>query len=175
MMELVQRIAAFFDILSTRNVLIEIAAVALCLLAGWFVGAALRDRYQRRKIKAPDGLDAGPISRSQGIVVAAPAMVALGLVLVARSGLNAAHFDVTMLDAAAHLIGAYVVVRVGVLLFAASLGNKSWMQHWEIARHAGSSGWPSPPSTWAGSIPSSAPWTASAWRPARAASPCGRC
>src|SRR6202022_3739697 len=34
-------------------------------------------------------------------------------------------------DAAIRLIGAYVVVRVGVFLFAASLGNKSWMQHWE--------------------------------------------
>ena len=29
------------------------------------------------------------------------------------------------------LIGAYIVVRVGVLLFAASLGNKSWMQNLE--------------------------------------------
>src|SRR6202022_4421519 len=34
-------------------------------------------------------------------------------------------------DAAIRLIGAYVVVRVGVFLFAARLGNKSWMQHWE--------------------------------------------
>jgi small-conductance mechanosensitive channel len=58
-------------------------------------------------------------------------MVALGLVILARSGLHAAHFDVTMLDAATRLIGAYVVVRVAVLLFTASLGNKSWMQHWE--------------------------------------------
>ncbi len=36
-----------------------------------------------------------------------------------------------MLDAAARLIGAYVIVRVVVLLFTASLGNKSWMQNWE--------------------------------------------
>jgi small-conductance mechanosensitive channel len=45
--------------------------------------------------------------------------------------LLAARFDVTIMDAATRLIGAYVFVRVGVLLFAASLGNKSWMQHWE--------------------------------------------
>ncbi len=56
MMEFAQRVAAFFDILSTRNVLIEIAAVALCLLAGWFAGAAVRDRFQRRRIKAPTAL-----------------------------------------------------------------------------------------------------------------------
>ena len=117
MMELVQRVAAFFDILSTRNVLIEIGAVAICLLAGWFVGAALRERFQRRKIKAPTALT-WTYFAPQGMVVA-------------RNVLNAAQFDVTILDAAAHLIVAFVVVRIVVLLFAASLGNKSWMQHWE--------------------------------------------
>ena len=130
MMELVQRVAAFFDILSTRNVLIEIAAAAACLLAGWFVGAALRERFQRRKLKAPTALT-WTYFAPQGIIVAAPAVVALGLVVVARNVLNAAQFDVTILDAAAHLIVAFVAVRIVVLLFAASLGNKSWMQHWE--------------------------------------------
>ncbi|MEP6546293.1 MAG: mechanosensitive ion channel domain-containing protein [Gammaproteobacteria bacterium] len=130
MTELAQRIAAFFDILSTRNVLIEIAVVAICLMAGWLVGAALRDRASRRKIKAPTALT-WTYFAPQGMVVAAPAIVDLGLVVVARSVLDAAHFDVTILDAAAHLIIAYVAVRIVVLLFTASLGNKSWMQHWE--------------------------------------------
>jgi small-conductance mechanosensitive channel len=127
---MLQRIAAFFDILSTRNVLIEIGAVSLCLLAGGFVGAALRSRYERRRLKTPTALT-WTYFASQGSVVATPAILALGLVILARGGLHAAHFDVTILDAAARLIGAYVVVRVAVLLFAASLGNKSWMQHWE--------------------------------------------
>jgi small-conductance mechanosensitive channel len=127
---MLQRIAAFFDILSTRNVLIEIGAASLCLLAGGFVGAALRSRYERRRFKTPTALT-WTYFASQGSVVATPAILALGLVILARGGLQAAHFDVTILDAAARLIGAYVVVRVAVLLFAASLGNKSWMQHWE--------------------------------------------
>jgi small-conductance mechanosensitive channel len=130
MAELMQRIAAFFDILSTRNVLIEIGAVALCLLAGWIAGATLRERYRRRKIKAPAALT-WTYFLPQGIVVAAPALVALGLVVVARSTLHAGGFDTSMLEAASHLIVAYIVVRIIVLLFAASLGNKSWMQHWE--------------------------------------------
>jgi small-conductance mechanosensitive channel len=130
MTELVQRIAAFFDILSTRNVLMEIGAVGACLLAGWFVGAALRDRHERRRIKAPTALT-WTYFASQGSVVATPAIVAFGLVLLARGALNAAHFDISIMDAAARLIGVYVVVRITVLLFAASLGNKSWMQHWE--------------------------------------------
>jgi small-conductance mechanosensitive channel len=130
MTEIVQRIAAFFDILSTRNVLIEIGAAALCLAAGWFAGSALLERERRRKIKTPTALS-WPYFLSQGSVVALPAILALVLVMLARSVLQSMHFDVTVLDAAAHLIGAYVVVRVLVLLFAASLGNKSWMQHWE--------------------------------------------
>ncbi|HEY4446767.1 MAG TPA: mechanosensitive ion channel domain-containing protein [Steroidobacteraceae bacterium] len=130
MTEMLHRIAAFFDILSTRNVLIEIGAVSLCLLAGGFVGAGLRSRYERRRYKTPTALT-WTYFASQGSVVATPAILALVLVLLARSGLQAAHFDVTVLDAAARLIGTYVAVRVAVLLFAASLGNKSWMQHWE--------------------------------------------
>jgi small-conductance mechanosensitive channel len=130
MTEILQRIAAFFDILSTRNVLIEIGAASVCLLAGGFVGAGLRSRYERRRFKTPTALT-WTYFASEGSVVATPALIALGLVALARSGLQAAYLDVTILDAAARLIGAYVAVRVAVLLFAASLGNKSWMQHWE--------------------------------------------
>ena len=130
MTEFVQRIAAFLDILSTRSVLVEIGALALCLLAGWFVGAALRSRHERRQVKAQTALTWSYFA-SQGTVVATPAIMALGLVVLARALLEALHFDVTLLDAASRLIGAYVVIRIVVLLFTASLGNKSWMQHWE--------------------------------------------
>ncbi|HEY3659340.1 MAG TPA: mechanosensitive ion channel domain-containing protein [Steroidobacteraceae bacterium] len=130
MMEVWLHIEAFFDILFTRNVIFEIAAVTLCLWAGWFVGATLRDRYQRRGFAAPTALTFRYLA-SQGFVVVTPVVVALLLVILARSLVLASHFDVTIMDAAIRLIGAYVVVRVGVFLFAASLGNKSWMQHWE--------------------------------------------
>ena len=130
MKEALQRIAVFFDILSTRNVLIEIGALALCLLAGGAVGAALRSRYRRRRIKTPTALTWSYFA-SQGSVVATPALVTLGLAILARGIVQAAHLDGTVLDEAARLIGVYVVVRILVLLFTASLGNKSWMQHWE--------------------------------------------
>jgi small-conductance mechanosensitive channel len=130
MTELVQRIAAFFDILSTRNVLTEIGAVALCLLAGWVVGAALRRRAAQRRFKTPTALTWNYFA-SQGSIVATPAILALGLVILARGALRSTHFDVSVLEAAARLIGAYVLVRIVVLLFTASLGNKSWMHHWE--------------------------------------------
>jgi small-conductance mechanosensitive channel len=100
------------------------------LLAGWLVSAALHSRQRRRRLKTPAALN-WPYFASQGTLVATPALVALGLVVIARSLLHAAHFDVSVLDAAVNLIGAYVAVRVAMLLFAASLGNKSWMHQWE--------------------------------------------
>jgi small-conductance mechanosensitive channel len=130
MMEVLHRIAAFFDILSTRNVLIEIGVVGACLTVGWFIGGALRERYRRRRVKAPTALT-WTYFASQGSVVATPVIVALGLVILARGVLLTMDLDVSILDAAARLIGAYVIVRIVVLLFTASLGNKSWMQHWE--------------------------------------------
>jgi len=129
-MEFWRHIEAFFDILLTRNVMTEITTVAVCLYIGWLVGATLRTRYQRRGITTPTALTWQYLA-SQGIVVVAPVVVALLLVVFAHGILFAAHFDVTLMDAAVRLIGAYVAVRVGVFLFAASLGNKSWMQHWE--------------------------------------------
>jgi len=130
MMEMWLHLQGFFDILLTRNVLTEIAAVAVCLGLGWFAGTALRDRYHRLGIKTQTALTRSHFA-SYGLLVIAPVMIALLAVILARWVLFSAHFDVTLLDAAMRLIGAYVIVRVGVLLFAASLGNQSWMQHLE--------------------------------------------
>ncbi len=134
MNEFWRALGGFFEILFTRNVLIEIAAVGLCLAAGWFAGVVLRAR--RRPVgRAPV---ASPRARFsvEGLVVIAPELLALAFVLVARAVLRGAHgdgmpFDTTLIDVAVRLIGAYAVVRVGVFLFAASLGNKTWIVHWE--------------------------------------------
>ncbi len=130
MNEIVQRISGFIDILLTRDVLTELAMLALCLVVGSFVGAALLNRSRRQTTAAPLVLTWNYFF-SQGSVVAAPALAALLFVAIARSALAAAHFDTTLLDAAMRLIGAYAVMRIIVFLFAASLGNKSWMQQWE--------------------------------------------
>jgi len=132
--ELWREIGGFFEILFTRNVLIEIAAVGMCLAAGWFAGAALRARAGRAGRVAPTSAR-GRLS-PEGLVVIAPELLALAFVLLARAllqaaGTDAAPFDTTLIDVAVRLIGAYAVVRVGVFLFATSLGNKSWIVNWE--------------------------------------------
>ncbi len=129
MSEIWLRIEAFLDILSTRGVLIEVGALTLCVCFGGLVAMVLRRRARKRP--GPPMALSWEHFTAQGTVAVLPAIMALALVLLARSSLQAAHFDVTLLGAAARLIGAYIVVRIGVLLFAASLGSKSWIQSWE--------------------------------------------
>jgi small-conductance mechanosensitive channel len=130
MMELWLHIVAFFEILFTRNVMLEVAALALCLGLGWFVGTALRNRQHRNGIRTATALTR-TYFLTYGMVVITPVLAVLGAVILARALLYAMHYDVTALDAALRLTVAYIVVRFGVLLFAASLGNQSWMQHLE--------------------------------------------
>ncbi len=120
----------FFDILFTRYVLTEVFAVLVCLGLGVIVGAVLRNHRHRLGAEVPAALTRHYFA-SQGLIVVGPVAVALGLVILARAAFGAAHYDVAILDSAMRLIGAYIVVRVGVLLFAASLGNQSWMLHLE--------------------------------------------
>jgi len=130
MNEIWLHIQAFFEILSTRNVLIEVGVLAICLLLGGLVGLELSRRNERQTNKPPMALSWRYFG-TQGNVVVTPIIVTLVLIMIANSSLLAAHFDVTMLGAAARLALAYIVVRSAVLVFAASLGNKSWIQSWE--------------------------------------------
>jgi small-conductance mechanosensitive channel len=121
---------AFFDILLTRNVLVEVGALLVCLGMGWLAAVLLRyhDRF-RALHPAPGAI--GMDLLAYIAVTVLPALVVFGLVLLARGIVQAVALDSTILDAVLRLNGAYVVIRVGVLLFALSLGNKVWMQNLE--------------------------------------------
>jgi small-conductance mechanosensitive channel len=123
--ELWYRLQAFFDILFTRSALTEIAAVAVALLLGWLAGKLLRGRFA-----APAAHGWRAFVRRLALFVA-PALIALAAVLAAQTLLHATRFDTALLATAARLIGSYAAVRAGVLLFAVSLGEKSWMYPWE--------------------------------------------
>jgi small-conductance mechanosensitive channel len=130
MNEVVLRIEAFFDILATRSVLTELGLVLLTLIAGEMLGMALRQRARRNSHQAPMSLTWDYFA-SQGTLVVLPFVMELVLLVVARSALEASHLDVALMDGAIRLVGAYIIVRTGVLLFAASLGAKSWISVWE--------------------------------------------
>jgi small-conductance mechanosensitive channel len=124
------RLQGFVDILFTRNVLTEIGALAVSLGIGWIAAILLRNHEKFRGIKPQAAMSRAELAAYVAIVIV-PVIAVLGLVILAHGILFAAHYDVSILDAALRLIGAYVVIRVAVLLFAVSLGNKSWMQNLE--------------------------------------------
>jgi small-conductance mechanosensitive channel len=130
MNRLEQKIGEFFDILFTRNVLIELIGVGACLLAAWFAGVAIRRWYAGRGRSPPPALNSQYLSRRIGEVTA-PFLVALALLLLLRLGVNGLHLDDALVEIAVRLVSAYIIVRIAVLVFEASLGAKSWLQSWE--------------------------------------------
>ncbi len=130
MNEIALRIGAFFDILATRSVLTELALIVLTLIAGAVLGMALRRRSRGIHYRTQIALTWDYFA-AQATLVVLPYIIELVLLLVARSALEASHFDVALLDGAIRLVGTYIIVRSGVLLFAASLGAKSWISNWE--------------------------------------------
>jgi small-conductance mechanosensitive channel len=130
MTEVWLRIEAYLDILRSPNVLIESGLLAIALIAGGVSSVTLKRRTRLKRISMPMALS-WDYFWTQSSVVVLPVIIALVLVLLARSILQATPLDVTLLGGAARLIAVYIVVRIGVLLFTASLGAKSWIQSWE--------------------------------------------
>jgi small-conductance mechanosensitive channel len=130
MNDLVLRIEAFFDILATRSVLTELALIAVILAVGAALGMAMRRHATSRQYRIQISLT-WDYFISQATLVVLPYVFELVLLLVARSALEATRLDIALLDGAIRLVGAYIIVRSGVLLFAASLGAKSWISNWE--------------------------------------------
>ena len=76
MNEIWLRIQAFFEILSTRNVLIEVGIIALCLIAGGLVALQLGRRYRTRRDSTPMALT-WEYFATHGTVVVIPLVMAL--------------------------------------------------------------------------------------------------
>jgi small-conductance mechanosensitive channel len=123
-------VRSFFAGLFVGDVPAQIIIVAACLLAGWFAAAALRTRLHGRRVPAPAA--GGARFAVETALVIAPVILSLLLVLLARFTMRSADFDAALLDVAVRLIGVYAIVRVAVFSFAATLTEKSWVQHWEL-------------------------------------------
>ena len=130
MNRLEQRIGEFFEILLTRSVLIELLGVGLCVLAGWVAGLWVSRWYARRGRPPPAALSGSYLTRRIGEVIA-PYLVALALLLLLRLIVAGLHLDDALVEIAIRLVSAYIVVRITVLVFEASLGEKSWLHSWE--------------------------------------------
>ena len=73
MMDLWRRIEAFFDILFTRNVMAEVAAVTAALWVGWAAGRAMRSRFRRRAVPASAAMN-GAYLATEALIVVTPSV-----------------------------------------------------------------------------------------------------
>lgn len=126
-----EEIAGFLSPLAAPPFVALICLAVLCVLAGWLTGTVLRRSRGRAGLQPATALSPGYLA-SEGVIALAPPLVALAIALLGRRLLNSMHVDPVLVTGAIPLLGVYAVVRILVLLFAASLGNKSWLVHWEI-------------------------------------------
>ena len=104
---------------------------AACVTAGWLAGRALRRRHGRDAAAVPAGLSPRQLL-AEGLIALIPPLAALLVALLGRPLADALQGDTTLVSGALPLIGVYAALRIGVLLFAASLGDRAWLVDWEV-------------------------------------------
>lgn len=128
MENLIKSLDGLLDRLLTRQTLTEIAAVLATFGLAWFLGRYLRNRLIRRDVPAPINLRE---SLSEGAIKVSPFFIALLLLFVVRSVLEAVDLGTVFLDLTLELLGALVLIRIAVFLLRLSLGPKTWLKSWE--------------------------------------------
>jgi small-conductance mechanosensitive channel len=125
---LFKSIDSLIDRLLTRQTLTEIAAVLATFGLAWFLGRFVRDWLIRRESPAPTTFRG---SLAEGAKKLSPFVVALLLLFVVRSVLDAVDLSTVFLDLTLRLLSALVLIRVGVFLLRLSLGPTTWLKTWE--------------------------------------------
>ncbi len=125
-----QLLLGFGTYLMTRNVLSQLSLVALALVIGWLLRLALARRVL--PVAAPDARIWNLRNLAAKAQVALiPPLGVFVTALLARALLEFLNWNAGLIDIALPLMGVYVIVRGGVLLFGVSLGAKSWLLEWE--------------------------------------------
>jgi small-conductance mechanosensitive channel len=121
----------FVEFLGSPAVLTLIWTAIVCILAGLLTGALLRRNRRLAGLQPPCALTLRYIFL-EGLVAISPPLVALLLAVLVRALLYSLQADASLVNGAIPLIALYAVVRIGVLVVAASLGNRSWLVQWEV-------------------------------------------
>ncbi len=125
---LLKSLDSLFDLLLTRHTMTEIAAVLATFGLAWFLGRFLRNRLIRSEAPVPTNLRE---ALSAGAVKISPFVIAMLLLFVVRSILDAVNLGTVFLDLMLELLGALVLIRIAVFLLRLSLGPKTWLKSWE--------------------------------------------
>jgi small-conductance mechanosensitive channel len=126
-----QSIQTFIEFLGSPSALTLFGTGIVCLLAGSLTGTFLRRRRGLAGPQAPCALTFRYLL-SEGLVAISPPLVALLAAVLVRALLYSLQADASLVNGAIPLIALYAVVRIGVMVVAASLGNRSWLVQWEV-------------------------------------------
>jgi small-conductance mechanosensitive channel len=113
--------------LTSPQVLAALVAMLLALAVGLFVARVLAARRLRT---APDlPLNAYALDHAlEGMVILAPILAALATLFAGRAVLAAFGIPTAALDAAARIVTALLLVRLGVFVLGLLLGSGSWVR-----------------------------------------------
>jgi small-conductance mechanosensitive channel len=101
----------------------ELLAILLALAAALAIARATRARRSEPAVQPPR-----PLARAvQAVVLVTPALAALAILLVAHVVLAGTGRSAALVDGAAQLAAAVVLVRLGVYILGTLLGPRSWV------------------------------------------------
>jgi len=119
-----------FQELIRPETLAELIAIIVSLLVSLIGGHFIRKWYRRETAR---GSQTNWQARLiEGCVLLGPYLLALLVLLVLRAGLATVETRFDFVDIALRLIGALLLVRLGVYLLRLVLGPKSWFRNWEF-------------------------------------------
>jgi small-conductance mechanosensitive channel len=120
---------SLFDRWTEPLVLAQLLVLIVALVAALFA------THHAHRWRERAGGGAGPAAwRARlvdGVIMQSGALAALVLVLAARAALASRALDTRVLDAAMQLLAALLLVRLGVHLLHALLGERAWLRAWE--------------------------------------------
>ena len=126
-----QNVQNFIKFLGTVPMLSLLGLGLICLIAASLTSALMRRRRAQAGAVCPTALTWSYLL-SEGLVAVAPPMVALVVARVGRALLHGLHSDTSVVNGAIPVLALYTAVRIGVFLFAATLGDRSWLVNWEV-------------------------------------------
>jgi small-conductance mechanosensitive channel len=130
MQEFFKAVGELLNQILSGDTLTEIAAVLATFGLGWFLG-----RYLRYRLIPPEAPSPTNIREhlAEATIKISPFIIATLLLFLTRGVLNRFGIDINFLDLMLQLMGALVLIRIGVFLLRLSLGPGTWMKGWETS------------------------------------------
>jgi small-conductance mechanosensitive channel len=130
MQDFFKAVQSFFGQFLSGDTLTEIAAVLATFGLGWFLGRYLRYRLIPLEAPAPTNMRE---HLAEATIKISPFIIATLLLFLTRGLLSRFGIDINFLDLMLQLMGALVLIRIGVFLLRLSLGPGTWMKGWETS------------------------------------------